>query len=74
MKEDAKRWYPDLYSQVSIKIIEPSPELLGNFSQDLKKYVMHRFRSCNIDIINGVSCTAIERFDDHKVKAILSNG
>ena len=72
--KDLKRWYPELVDEVSIKIVEPAPELLGNFSAELKKYVMSRYRKYNMDIMTGTACSGIERFDGHKTRAIFSNG
>ena len=72
--KDLKRWYPELVNEVSIKIVEPAPELLGNFSTELKKYVMRRYQKYNMDILTGTACSAIERFEEHKTRAVFSNG
>jgi len=72
--KDVRRWYPDLADHVSIKIVEPSAELLGNFSTDLKKYVMDRFSKYNFDIMTGVACKEIERYEGHKTRAVFTNG
>jgi len=56
---DIKRWFPDLYQLVDIKIIEPSTELLGAFAKDLKKYTMSKFRADGIDLLTGTGVRQI---------------
>lgn len=59
IKEDVKRWYPDLYEETRVKIIEVGKELLGTFSSDIQDYVRKKFLKDNIEIITELSVKEI---------------
>jgi NADH dehydrogenase FAD-containing subunit len=77
--KDAKVWYPDLCQKVSIKLVEPSVELLGPFSKELRQYAFSSLINSRIEILTGVSVKEIKVLEskenaDVRPAAVLSDG
>lgn len=77
--KDAKVWYPDLYQKVAIKLVEPSGELLGPFSKELRDYAFTALVNSRIEVLTGLSVKEIKVLDskqdaDVRPAAVLSDG
>lgn len=74
IKEDVKKWYPELYLQSRIKIVEVGKELLSSFSLDIQDYVRNKFLKDKMEIVTEVSVKNIARNDRNQTLVELSNG
>lgn len=60
LKNDVKKWYPDLAKKHQIIIVEAGDHLLGSFNEALSKYVEKKFTSRNITTLIGESVQRVE--------------
>ena len=74
IKEDVKRWYPELYLEARVKIIEVGKSLMSTYALDIQDYVREKFLKDNIEIITELSVKDIRRNEKNQTLVELSNG
>ena len=74
IKEDVKIWYPELYLEARVKIIEVGKSLMSTYALDIQDYVREKFLKDNIEIITELSVKDIRRNEKNQTLVELSNG
>lgn len=63
IKQDVKKWYPELINLSNVSIIEIAPKVMPSYSTDIQNYVEDEFKKKDIKIMNGTSVKEIRRND-----------
>ena len=69
IKEDVKKWYPELINLSRVSIIEIAPKIMPSYSADIQDYVRHvedDFKKRDIKIIRGM-------VDSYHIKLFLKS-
>ena len=61
IRKDMKKWYPELYLESRVKIVEVGKELLSTFGKDIQKYVRKHFLKNNVEVITELGVKEVRR-------------
>ena len=59
--KDMKKWFPELYLEAKVKIVEVGKELLSTFGKDIQKYVRRHMLKNNVEVITELGVKEVRR-------------